>query len=169
MQKSLTLYVQLSAYPRRLFALPIFGPTKCQEFFIKGFFISYLLRAAEVAICPSGGRRKLGMVLSFALQASCCSLIHGQSSFWRCPQFLLWSGPLHAGCCSSSALRLSIWHIDLHTHPCRSYPGLSGPPFPRVIIKKKPLIMWWSPPTDPQVKCAALLRSCLCIFELRTS
>lgn len=92
-QKSLTLYVQLSAYPWHLFALPIFGPTKCQEFFIKGFFISYLPRAAEMAICPCGGRGKLGMVLSSALQASCCSLICGQSSFCRCPQFLLWSGP----------------------------------------------------------------------------
>lgn len=65
----------------------------------------------------------------------------------------------------SASFHMTQWPTYLSLPLMDHIPAYLVLPFPRVITKERPLIIWWSPPTSPQVQCAAILHSCLCVFE----
>lgn len=152
--------MQLSAYSLHLFTLPISGPKKSQEFLLKGFFFHQLSPDSSQDGHLSIQREKRaghGVFLCSAVpQSMARALSEGVPSFC-----------FDLGHCVRAAARLllCVFPCDTVTYiPVLagngSYPGLSDPPFSRGI-----LIIWWFPPTSPQIKCGAVLHPCMCVFE----
>lgn len=164
-QKSLTLYVQLSAYPCTCLPSLFLALQSPRNSSLKIFFTSYLLTAAKMATCPSRGWAQC-----FRLDRELLAVP------WSVAKLFLKVSPVSTliwatGC--RLLLRFCCGSFHMTQWPTYLFLSLMGHilaylalRFTRVIRKKRPLSIWWlSPPTSPQVKCAAIPHFCSCVIE----